>query len=96
MEFLFYDEYSSRYFTADIGTVLAAETEMKALYIQDECVSMNTFYARVGLPPIMDRDVYFRSMGQESTWIDFYNHKVAVVDSLYRDLDVYSIEVYQF
>lgn len=95
-EYLFFDEYSSRYFTADMGDVLAAEAEIKALYTQDGDVSMNTFYARVGLPPIVNRDVHFRSMGQTTTWLDFYNHKVTVTDSLHGDFDVYTIEVHQF
>lgn len=95
-ELLFYDEYSSRYFTADMSTVLAAEIEMKAIYIQYGCVSMNTFYARVGLPPIMDRDTHFRSMGVPHTWLDFYIHETIVTDNLLGDYTVYSVQVYQF
>jgi len=85
-EILFYDQYSHRYFTSTMASVLNAQYHINRNFALRGIASLNEFYDFIGLPKIDDGDSVGWSMIEflESgiTWIDFENRFVKLDDGL--------------
>lgn len=82
-EMLFYDAYSSRYFTSTMSRVLQAEYHLNRNYAIAGGVSINDFYDFLGIDQIDGCDSVGWSCGDsEILWIDFDHKKAALDDGL--------------
>lgn len=82
-EMLFYDAYSSRYFTSTMSRVLQAEYHLNRNYAIAGGVTVNNFYDFLGIDQIDGGDsVGWSCCDSEILWIDFDHKKVTLDDGL--------------
>ena len=77
---LFYDEYSGRYFEAEVNKVLMAEYHLNRSYILRGYARLNEFYEFLGLDPTDYGKTAGWDICSEIYWIDFNHRKIFVGD----------------
>lgn len=101
-EMLFYDAFSSRYFTSTISRVLQAEYHLNRNYAIAGGVAINDFYDFLGIDQIDGGDGVGWSCGDtEIMWIDFDHRKVAlddgleahIIEMIFEPIELYSDEL---
>lgn len=81
---LFYDAYSQRYFESTLYRVLKAEYHLNRNFALGADVTVNDFYAFLGLEPIENGDVIgWYSLNHDGIcWLDFDHHTTRLDDGL--------------
>lgn len=79
---LFYDTFSRRYFESTIERVLEAEYHLNRNWALGANVSLNDFYAFLGLVPVEGGDELGWFYEDGIAWIDFDHHKTVLDDGL--------------
>lgn len=78
----FYDSFSKRYFESTISKVIQAEYHLNRNFMLGGDVSLNDFYAFLGLEGIDTGDLLGWSVNDELYWIDFNHHMLTLDDGM--------------
>ncbi len=79
----FYDSFSNRYFESTISKVLQAEYHLNRNFMFGGVVSLNDFYAFLGLEQTpLGETVGWSSCNGDIYWIDFDHHRTVLDDGL--------------
>lgn len=101
-EMLFYDAFSSRYFTSTMSRVLQAEYHLNRNYAIAGGVAINDFYDFLGIDQMDGGDSVGWSCGDsEILWIDFDHKKVTlddgleahIIEMIFEPIELYSDEL---